>query len=298
MKAMESQKKFAAKYSFEFFPPRTPEAVGKLQMTTERLAHYRPDFFSVTFGAGGSTRLRTFETVQDIRKKTGIEAAPHISCMGNMIDEIREVLETYKSAGIRRIVALRGDIPSGLASYGQLRYANELVEFIRKETGDLFHIEVAAYPEFHPQAPNAGKDLENFKRKIDAGANSAITQYFYNPDAYYRFIDSCEKLGIDVPIVPGIMPIINCTQLVRFSEACGAEIPRWVLKRLQDFGDDRKSIRDFGIDVTTKLCADLLGQGAPGLHMYTMNQAEASVAIWENLILHKRTKEHKKASVG
>ena len=299
MNVMESQKKYMPKYSFEFFPPRTPEATGKLQTTTERLAKYRPDFFSVTFGAGGSTRLRTFETVQDIREKTGIDAAPHISCVGgHTIDEIREVLEIYKSAGIRRIVALRGDLPSGLASYGQLRYANELVEFIRKETGDHFHIEVAAYPEFHPQAPSARKDLENFKRKIDAGANSAITQYFYNPDAYYRFIESCEKLDIDVPIVPGIMPIINCTQLVRFSESCGAEIPRWILKRLQDFGDDRRSIRSFGIDVTTRLCENLLGQGAPGLHIYTLNQSEASEAIWENLILHKRTKEQRKVSVG
>ena len=294
---MESQKKYEPKFSFEFFPPRTPEAVGKLQMTQESLAKYNPDFFSVTFGAGGSTRQRTFETVQDIREKTGIEAAPHISCIGYMTSDIKDVLDTYKAAGIKRTVALRGDMPSGLASYGELRYANELVEFIRKETGDHFHIEVAAYPEFHPQAPSPKKDLENFKRKIDAGANSAITQYFYNPDAYFRFIDSCEKLGIDVPIVPGIMPIINCTQLVRFSEACGAEIPRWILRRLQEFGDDRKSIRDFGIDVTTKLCSDLLGHGAPGLHMYTMNQSEASEAIWKNLILSKRRSD-KKVSVG
>jgi methylenetetrahydrofolate reductase (NADPH) len=294
---MESQKKYEPKFSFEFFPPRTPEAVGKLQMTTESLAKYNPDFFSVTFGAGGSTRQRTFETVQDIRKKTGIEAAPHISCIGYMTSDIKDVLNTYKAAGIKRTVALRGDMPSGLASYGELRYANELVEFIRKETGDHFHIEVAAYPEFHPQAPSPKKDLENFKRKIDAGANSAITQYFYNPDAYFRFIDSCEKLGIDVPIVPGIMPIINCTQLVRFSDACGAEIPRWILKRLQEFGDDRKAIREFGIDVTTQLCENLLGNGAPGLHMYTMNQSEASEAIWKNLILSKRRSE-KKVSAG
>ena len=296
---MESQKKFSAKFSFEFFPPKTPEAVGKLQMAQERLAGLHPDFFSVTFGAGGSTRLRTFETVQDIREKTGIEAAPHISCIGYMNNEIKEVLEMYKSAGIKRIVALRGDQPSGIAGggYGQLRYANELVEFIRKETGDHFHIEVAAYPEFHPQAPNATKDLENFKRKIDAGADSAITQYFYNPDSYYRFIDSCEKLGIDVPIVPGIMPIITCTQLARFSDACGAEIPRWILKRLQEFGDDRKAIREFGVDVTTVLCENLLAQSAPGLHMYTMNQAEASEAIWKNLGLDKRA-DKVKISVG
>ena len=294
---MESQKKYEPKFSFEFFPPRTPEAIGKLQMTTESLAKYNPDFFSVTFGAGGSTRQRTFETVQDIREKTGIEAAPHISCIGYLTSDIKDVLNAYKAAGIKRTVALRGDMPSGLASYGELRYANELVEFIRKETGDHFHIEVAAYPEFHPQAPSPKKDLENFKRKIDAGANSAITQYFYNPDAYFRFIDSCEKLGIDVPIVPGIMPIVNCTQLVRFSDACGAEIPRWILKRLQEFGDDRKAIRDFGIDVTTQLCENLLVHGAPGLHMYTMNQSEASEAIWKNLILSKRRSE-KKVSAG
>ena len=293
---MESQKQFPAKYSFEFYPPRTPEAVAKLQTTQEVLARYKPDFFSVTFGAGGSTRDRTFETVQNIRKTTGIEAAPHISCMGYSLSDIREVLDMYMNAGIKRIVALRGDLPSGVASYGQLRFANELVQFIRKETGDHFHIEVACYPEFHPQASSPSKDIENFKRKIDAGANSAITQYFYNPDAYYRFIDSCEKLDINVPIVPGIMPIINCTQLVRFSDACGAEIPRWVLKRLQEFGDDRKSIRKFGLDVTTKLCEDLLGQGAPGLHIYTMNQYEASQAIWDNLIAAKRKKE-KKVSV-
>lgn len=293
---METQKQYPAKYSFEFYPPRTPEAVEKLKTTQEVLARYKPDFFSVTFGAGGSTRDRTFETVQNIRKTTGIEAAPHISCMGYSIADIRDVLEMYKSAGIRRIVALRGDLPSGVASYGQLRFANELVDFIRKETGDLFHIEVACYPEFHPQAPSPSKDIENFKRKIDAGANSAITQYFYNPDAYYRFIDSCEKLGINVPIVPGIMPIINCTQLARFSEACGAEIPRWVLKRLQEFGDDRKSIKKFGLEVTTKLCENLLSQGAPGLHIYTMNQYEASQAIWENLIAGKR-KNEKKVSV-
>ena len=299
MSVMESQKKFEPKYSFEFFPPRTPEAAAKLLATSERLSKYRPDFFSVTFGAGGSTRARTFETVLDIQKRTGVQGAPHISCIGQTLDEIGDVLEQYKSAGIRRIVALRGDLPSGQASYGPLRYANELVEYIRKQTGDYFHIEVACYPEFHPQAPSASKDLENFKKKIDAGASSAITQYFYNTDAYYRFIESCEKMGIDVPIVPGVMPIINCTQLVRFSEACGAEIPRWILKRLQEFGDDRNSIRKFGIEVTTHLCEDLLGHGAPGLHIYTMNQAEASEVLWENLILNKRKHDEKqKVSTG
>jgi len=283
---MESQKKYTKKFSFEFFPARTPEAVVKLETTVDRLAKLNPDYFSVTFGSGGSTREPTFETVKNISKKTSIEAAPHISCIGVTTDEILEVLENYRSIGIKKLVTLRGDLPSGSAGgYGQLRYANELVEFIRKETGDHFHIEVAAYPEFHPQAANASEDLKNFKRKVDAGADGAVTQYFYNPDAYFRFVDSCEKLGIDIPIVAGVMPIINCSQLVRFSEACGAEIPRWILKRLQEFGDDRPAIREFGIDVTTELCDHLLSGGAPGIHFYTMNQSAASEAIWNNLNL-------------
>ncbi len=283
---MESQKKFTKKFSFEFFPARTPEAVVKLETTFECLAKLNPDYFSVTFGAGGSTREPTFETVKNISEKTTIDTAPHISCMGVMTDEILEVLENYRSIGIKKLVTLRGDLPSGSAGgHGQLRYANELVEFIRKETGDHYHIEVAAYPEFHPQAANASEDLKNFKRKVDAGANGAVTQYFYNPDAYFRFVDSCEKLGIDIPIVAGVMPIINCSQLVRFSEACGAEIPRWILRRLQEFGDDRPAIREFGIDVTTELCDHLLSGGAPGIHFYTMNQSAASEAIWNNLNL-------------
>ncbi len=283
---MESQEKFTKKFSFEFFPARTPEAVVKLETTFGRLAKLEPDYFSVTFGAGGSTRAPTFDTVKNIHEKTTIETAPHISCMGVMTQEILEVLESYRTAGIKKLVALRGDMPSGSAGgSGQLRYANELVEFIRQETGDHFHIEVAAYPEFHPQAATASQDLKNFKRKIDAGANGAVTQYFYNPDAYFRFVDSCEKLGVDIPIVPGVMPIINCSQLVRFSEACGAEIPRWILKRLQEFGDDRPAIREFGIDVTTELCDNLLAGGAPGIHFYTMNQSAASEAIWNNLNL-------------
>ncbi len=280
---MKTQRKFEPRFSFEFFPPRTPEAVGKLQVTRDRLAALRPDYFSVTFGAGGSTRERTFETVLEIREATGITAAPHISCIGCPTQILRDTLNHYRSAGIRHIVALRGDLPSGTVGHGELRYANELVEFIRNETGDFFHIEVAAYPEFHPQATGAEADLRHFKSKVEAGADSAITQYFYNPDAYFRFVDSCEALAIDIPIVPGIMPIINCTQLVRFSEACGAEIPRWILKRLREFGDDRVSIRSFGVDVTTELCRHLLERGAPGLHFYTMNQAEASEAIWANL---------------
>ncbi len=285
---MESQKQFEKTFSFEFFPPKTPEAIGKLQTTQEELAKLNPDFFSVTFGAGGSTRDMTFETVMDIRAKTGIEAAPHISCIGSLADEIKAILNKYIDNDIKRIVALRGDLPSGSVGYGQFRYANELIDFIRNETGDHFHIEVAAYPEFHPQAPGPSADMENFKKKIDAGANGAITQYFYNPFAYYRFVDNCEKLGIDVPVVAGIMPIISCTQLQRFSEACGAEIPRWILKRLQEFGDDRVSIRQFGVDVTTELCEQLLTNGAPGLHFYTMNQSAACVAIWQNLGIDQR----------
>ena len=287
---MESQQRFEPSFSFEFFPPRTLEAIGKLKTTQAELSKLNPDFFSVTFGAGGSTRDRTFETVQDIREQTGIDAAPHISCISSLNEDIKAILDNHKAAGITRIIALRGDLPSGSVAYGQLRYANELVEYIRKETGDHFHIEVAAYPEFHPQAANAQTDLKNFAKKINAGANSAITQYFYNPFAYYRFVDSCEKLGLNVPIVAGIMPIINCTQLLRFSEACGAEIPRWILLRLQEFGDDRASIRAFGIDVTTELCEELLTNGAPGLHFYTMNQSEASVKIWKNLGIDQREK--------
>lgn len=285
---MESQKKYEPTFSFEFFPPRTPEAVGKLQMTQERLAKLHPSFFSVTFGAGGSTRDRTMETVLDIRDKTGIEGVPHVSCIGTMAEDIKAILQSYLDNDIRHLVALRGDLPSGTSGMGPFRYANELVEFIRKETGDAFHIEVACYPEFHPQAATAKADLANFKRKVDAGANSAITQYFYNPDAYFRFVNECEKTGVDIPIVPGVMPIINCTQLVRFSEACGAEIPRWILKRLRDFGDDRLSIRKFGTDVTTDLCAALLDGGAPGLHIYTMNQADAAEEIWDNLKLSEK----------
>lgn len=270
-------------FSFEFFPPRSAEAQGKFELTRDKLSALKPNFFSVTFGAGGGTRELTLETVTAITKATGIEAAPHLSCIGFPLENIRTVLRDYQACGIKRVVALRGDLPSGTTGVGELRYANELVEFIRKETGSAFHIEVAAYPEFHPQSSTAADDLQNFKRKVDAGADSAITQYFYNPDAYFRFVDSAERLGIDIPIVPGIMPIINYTQLMRFSDMCGAEIPRWIVHRLRDFGDDRNSIRAFGVDVTTELCRRLLEQGVPGLHFYSMNQYEASEAIWRNL---------------
>ena len=280
---MESQQKFPRIFSLEFFPPRSPDAEQTFQRTLDRLAPLRPRFCSVTFGAAGSTREKTFETVCNIQRQQGLEAAPHISCIPSTRDNIREVLEGYRSNGIRHIVALRGDMPSGMLSAGEFRYANELVTFIREETGDHFHIEVAAYPEMHPQAPSLDADLRNFKRKVDAGANSAITQYFFNPEGYFRFIDDCERLGIDIPIVPGIMPITNHTQIARFSEMCGADIPRWMRKRLEGFGDDRSAIRAFGLEVISDLCRRLLEQGAPGLHFYTLNQSEAVLGIWRNL---------------
>ncbi len=273
------------KLSFEFFPPRTPVAEEALRATVARLERLRPDFFSVTFGAGGSTREKTFETARFINETTGIEAAPHISCVGSSEEELRAILQAYQGHGFEHVVALRGDLPSGLAGAGSLRFASELVAFIRRVTGNHFHIDVACYPEFHPQARSTQQDLENLKRKVDAGANGAITQYFYNADAYFRFLESCAALGIEVPIIPGIMPITNRDQLVRFSNLCGAEIPRWVLQRLHDFGDDLSAIRAFGIDVITRLCAQLLDAGAPGLHIYTMNKAEASEAVWAALDL-------------
>jgi methylenetetrahydrofolate reductase (NADPH) len=280
---MDSQKKHAKVYSFEFFPPKTDQGAEKLRTTRDQLAKLNPRFFSVTFGAGGSTRERTFDTVCEIQRDSGIEAAPHLSCVASTRDNIAEILQLYKSQNIRHIVALRGDLPSGMGRAGEFRYANELVAFIREETGDHFHIEVAAYPEVHPQAPSAARDLDNFKRKVDAGADSAITQYFYNADAYFSFVSECEKRAIDLPIVPGIMPITNYTQLARFSDMCGAEIPRWIRKRLEDFGDDREAIRAFGEEVVTQMCRRLLDAGAPGLHFYTMNQAGPTTAIWNNL---------------
>ena len=280
---MALQPRFGKLFSFEFFPPKSEEAARTLQNTVEKLSRLGPRFCSVTFGAGGSTREKTFETVVDIQRRTGIECAPHLSCVASTRSNIREVLEAYRAQGIRHIVALRGDLPSGMLSAGEFRYASELVAFIRQESRDHFNIEVAAYPECHPQAPSIEADLRNFKRKVDAGANSAITQYFFNPAAYFRFIDDCEKAGIDIPIVPGIMPITNYTQLSRFSELCGADIPRWMRKRLESFGDDRKAIRAFGIEVVTDLCRRLLEEGAPGLHFYTLNQSEACLAIWNNL---------------
>ena len=279
---MQSQKILPRLFSFEFFPPNTPEGAEKLRTTTEELAALKPKFFSVTYGAGGSTRERTLDTVLNIRA-TCYAAAPHISCVASTHDNIREWLQRYKDNGIKHLVALRGDLPSGSAAAGEFRYANELVEFIRSEFGDAFHIEVAAYPEVHPQARSAQDDLLNFKRKVDAGADSAITQYFYNADAYYQFVGDCEALGIKIPIVPGIMPIGRFSQLARFSDACGAEIPRWMRKKLEGYGDDSESIRAFGLDVLTAMCEDLLKNGAPGLHFYTLNQGALTKAIWERL---------------
>ena len=250
----------------------------------DQLGVLKPKYFSVTYGAGGSTQQGTFDTILSIRQ-AGFDAAPHLTCIGASRQSLRELLQRYIDNDIHRIVALRGDMPSGMHTSGEFRYANELVEFIRAEFGDHFHIEVAAYPEFHPQASSAQSDLDNFKRKIDAGANSAITQYFFNPDAYFRFIDDCEAMDIAVPVVPGIMPITNYSNLARFSDMCGAEIPRWIRKRLQGFGDDVDSIKAFGEDVVTDLAHQLLEAGAPGLHFYSMNQAEASLAIWKNLEL-------------
>ena len=269
-------------FSFEFFPPQTPEGVEKLAATRRQLAPLKPEFFSVTFGAGGSTQDRTLETIRQI-KSEGYSAAPHLSCVGSTRDNISAMLNSYRDMGIRRIVALRGDLPSGMASIGEFQYANELVSFIRAQTGDQFHIEVAAYPEFHPQARSAQHDIINFMRKVQAGADSAITQYFYNADAYFRFVDACRKLGVTVPIVPGIMPIVKFAQLARFSDACGAEIPRWMRKTLEGYGDDSEAVQAFGLDVVTQLCERLLAGGAPGLHFYTLNQAAPSLEIWKRL---------------
>jgi methylenetetrahydrofolate reductase (NADPH) len=270
-------------FSIEFFPPKTTEGADKLRAARAKLAELQPKYFSVTFGAGGSTQQGTLDTVLDIMGE-GHAAAPHLSCVGGTRASIRAILDSYKAHGIKRLVALRGDLPSGYGGAGELRYANELVEFIRAETGDWFHIEVAAYPEMHPQAKSPQDDLQHFARKVKAGADAAITQYFYNADAYFHFVDNAGKLGIDVPIVPGIMPITNHMQLARFSDMCGAEIPRWVRLKLASFGDDSASIKAFGLDVVAGLCERLLAGGAPGLHFYSMNQAAATTAIWQRVV--------------
>ncbi len=269
--------------SFEFYPPKTDEQRAQLDRTAEKLKAHSPEYVSCTFGAGGSTLSFTSETVRHLKQEHGFESVPHISCVGGSREEIRELLKLYRAIGCRRIVALRGDLPSGMGYPGDLRYASELIEFIRDEHGDHFHIEVGAYPEIHPQADDAMTDLRHFKSKVNAGADSAITQYFYNPDAYFHFVDAVRGLGVEIPIVPGIMPISNFSQLRRFSEACGAEIPRWLGKRMQAFGDDADGIREFGADVVARLCERLLAGGAPSLHFYTLNLSRPTQAVLARL---------------
>ena len=272
--------------SIEFFPPKTAEGAEKLRVVRSKLLTLQPKYFSVTFGAGGSTQQGTRDTVLEIQRE-GFEAAPHLSCVGSSPDSLRAILADYKAHGIRRLVALRGDLPSGYgassATSDEFRYANELIAFIRAETGDWFHIEAAAYPEMHPQAKSPQQDLQSFVRKVHAGANAGITQYFYNADAYFRFVDAVRKEGVDVPVVAGIMPITNYSQLMRFSDMCGAEIPRWIRLKLASFGDDSESIKAFGVDVVTELCARLLDGGAPGLHFYSLNQSVPTLAICAGL---------------
>ena len=272
-----------ATISFEFFPPKTDEQRSGLAAAVAKLKQREPEYVSMTFGAGGSTLSHTVDAVRELREHHGLDAAPHLSCMGGSRAEIRALLQQYVELGVRRIVALRGDLPSGMASVGDFRYASELVAFIRTETGDHFHIEVACYPEVHPQSDCAHSDVQNFKRTVDAGANGAITQYFYNADGYFRFVDAVRKAGVSVPIVPGVMPIANFSQLRRFSDLCGAEIPRWMQKRLVAMGDDADAIREFSTDVVADLCRRLVAGGAPGLHFYTLNRSRPTLAILDRL---------------
>ncbi|HEY1076743.1 MAG TPA: methylenetetrahydrofolate reductase [NAD(P)H] [Fontimonas sp.] len=275
-------------FSFELFPPRTPAGVEKLPAVVAQLAAAQPSFFSVTYGAGGSDQDGTYETVAMTARTTGIEAAPHLTCIGSTRAKIAELLQRYRDSGVRRIVTLRGDLPATATSTGapgELRYANELVSFIRETHGDHFKIEVAAYPETHPQAANPDADFSAFRRKVEAGAHGAVTQYFYNADSYFDFVERCTQAGITVPIVAGIMPITNHAQLTRFSAACGAEIPRWIRLRLEQYQDDKQALQDFGVDVVSRLCRTLLDGGAPGLHFYTLNQAEPTLRLWKNLSL-------------
>ncbi len=269
--------------SAEFFPPKTTQGFEKLKAVRESLVQsLAPSFFSVTYGAGGSTQEGTLQIVKEIQA-SGVSAAPHLSCVGSSKEKIRQLLHDFQTQGIDRIVALRGDLPSGTVQYGELHHASDLVAFIRETTGDFFHIEVAAYPEFHPQAHSATQDIKNFVQKVSCGADSAITQYFFNSDAYFRFLEDVTQQGVNIPIIPGIMPIMSSTQLIRFSDACGSELPRWLRKRLESFGDDTASIKAFGTEVVTDLCHQLIAGGAPGLHFYTLNQAEATLAIVQNL---------------
>lgn len=273
-------------FSFELFPPRTAEGGAKLPAVVKKLAALQPKYFSVTFGAGGSDQQGTYETVVQVVRDTGVEAAPHLTCVGSTRARISQLLAQYKAAGVKRIVALRGDLPPGsntAAADGEFHYANELVSFIRETHGDHFRIEVGAYPESHPQTPNPAADFENFVRKVKAGADCAITQYFFNADAYFDFRERCEKSGLKIPVVPGIMPITNHAQLTRFSAACGAEIPRWIRLRLEQLQNDKPALLDFGLDVVSRLCKTLLDGGAPGLHFYTLNQSEPTQRLWRNL---------------
>ena len=272
----------APSISFEFFPPKTPEGAEKLRVARQQLYTLKPEFCSVTYGAGGSTQKGTFDTVQEILQE-GMEAACHFSCVGATRDSVREELETLRQMGVKRLVALRGDLPSGHGLGGEFHHASDLVSFIRVETGDYFHIEVAGYPEIHPQARSPEADLRALKSKVDAGANGVITQYFFNADAYFRLVDEAATLGVSAPIVPGIMPITNSSQLIRFSDACGAEVPRWIRLRLQSFGDDTASIKAFGHEVVAELCDQLLQGGAPALHFYTMNQSGATLELCRRL---------------
>lgn len=275
-------------FSFEFFPPKTEAGAVKLRDVTRTLADLGPEYFSVTYGAGGSTRDRSLGTVLEIQRDSGRPAAPHLSCIGDTRAELAELLATYKTNGIRHIVALRGDLPSGMgASHGELAYAADLVQFIREQHGDHFHIEVAAYPECHPQAANLASDVRHFVQKVKQGANSAITQYFFNADSYFHFVEAVRRQGVDIPVIPGIMPITNFANLVRFSDACGAEVPRWIRKQMAAFGDDSTSTQQFGEEVVTNLCEQLLSGGAPGLHFYSMNQTEPVMALCRNLGLVK-----------
>ena len=275
-------------YSFEFFPSKTDAGIESLALVSDELATLKPSFFSVTYGAGGTTQDATLDTVVSTQQRTGIQTAPHLSCIGSEKEQIRDLLMHYKKMGINRIVALRGDLPSGMRDIGELHYANDLVEFIRTETGDHFHIEVAAYPEKHPQSKNFDMDIDNFGLKVKAGADRAITQYFFNADAYFNFVDQLQKKQIDIPVLPGIMPITNFTQMARFSDAIGAEIPRWLRKQFESYGDDQESIQQLGNEFITKMCLRLLEQDAPGLHFYSMNKIEPSRTIWNNLNLSSK----------
>jgi len=271
-------------FSFEFFPAKTPKGEESLLNTANQLKSLNPEFFSVTFGAGGSTRIKTFETVKMLIEQTGIDTAPHISCMGSDLQSIEEMLDGYKQLKIKRLVVLRGDRPSGmLSSNGDFKYASELVTFIRKNYGDTFHLEVACYPEIHPESKFAKDDFSHFVEKVKAGADSAITQYFYNQDAYYHFLDKCQNAGIDIPIIPGIMPITNFERLIQFSKGCGAEVPQWLSKELADWQESPESLRAFGIDFVSQMCDNLLRNGAPSIHFYTLNNATATMAICQNL---------------